>query len=53
MSDDDWKKPSDYEGITLDPEEALEREIAKSKALKVERLELRNRVEALDQENAR
>ena len=53
MSDDDWKKPPDDEGITLGPEEALEREIAKSKALKVERLELRNRVEALDQETAR
>ena len=53
LSDDDWKKPPDDEGITLGPEEALEREIAKSKALKVERLELRNRVEALDQETAR
>jgi len=53
VSDDDWKKPSDYEGITLGLEEALEREVAKSKALKVERPKPRNRVEALDQEIAR
>ena len=52
MSDDDGKRPSDHEGITLGPEEALEREIAKPKALKVERLKIRNRVDALDQENA-
>ncbi|QPJ60562.1 MAG: hypothetical protein G3M70_01130 [Candidatus Nitronauta litoralis] len=51
----------DYEpgGITMGPEERLEREIAKSKSLKVERLQLRDRisrleekVEALDRENS-
>lgn len=47
------KSPPDDESITLGPEEALEREYAKSIALKVECLKLRNRVEALDLENAR
>ncbi len=52
---------SDFEpgGITMGPEERLDREIAKSKALKVERLQLRDqvsrleeKVEALSRENS-
>ncbi len=46
-----WDEPSENDGITLGPEEALEREIAKSKALKVERLQLRDQVERLTAEN--
>lgn len=49
---EDWRDPVEDEGITLGPEEALQREIEKSKALKVERLQLRNRVETLEQEKS-
>jgi hypothetical protein len=45
---ENWKEPLDDDGLTLGPEEALEREIARSKALKVERLQLRDRVEKLE-----
>jgi len=45
---ENWKDPLDDDGLTLGPEEALEREIARSKALKVERLQLRDRVEKLE-----
>jgi len=47
MSESDWQPPSEGEGFTLGPEDALAREIEKSKALKIERLQLRNQVEAL------
>ena len=45
---------SDYEpeGLTLGPEERLEREIARIKALKVERLQLRDRVARLESQVA-
>lgn len=53
MPDDEgWNPPPEDEGITLGPEEALDREIAKSKSLKVERLKLRNRIETLEQEKS-
>ena len=39
-------------GITLGPEEALLREIEKNKALKVEKLGLKNEIEKLRQENS-
>ena len=39
---DEWQDISEDDGITLGPEEALAREIAKSKALKVERLQLKD-----------
>ena len=48
---DEWQDISEEDGITLGPEEALEREIAKSKALKVERLQLRDQVERLSAQN--
>ncbi len=50
---DEWKEPADDDGVTLGPEEALAREISRSKALKVERLKLRDRVEKLEGEVAR
>ena len=48
---DEWQNTPEDDGITLGPEEALEREIAKSKALKVERLQLRDQVERLTTQN--
>jgi len=49
---DDWQDIPGDGGLTLGPEDALEREIARSKALKVERLQLRDRVEKLECEVA-
>ncbi len=48
---DKWQDISEDDGITLGPEEALAREIAKSKALKVERLQLKDQVERLTAQN--
>lgn len=48
---DEWQDTPEEDGITLGPEAALEREIAKSKALKVERLQLKDRVEQLTTQN--
>ncbi len=48
---DEWQDTPEDDGITLGPEEALEREIAKSKTLKVERLQLRDQVERLTSQN--
>lgn len=48
---DEWQDTPGEDGITLGPEEALGREIAKSKALKVERLQLKDRVEQLTTQN--
>jgi len=48
---DEWQDNPEDDGITLGPEEALEREIAKSKGLKVERLQLRDQVDRLSAEN--
>jgi hypothetical protein len=48
---DEWQDTSEDDGITLGPEAALEREIAKSKAMKVERLQLRDQVERLNAQN--
>ena len=45
----DWQEPMEDDGLTLGPEEALAREIARSKALKVERLQLRDRVQRLEE----
>lgn len=47
---EEWNDPPESEGITRGPEEALEREIARSKALKVERLQLRDQLETLQNE---
>lgn len=53
MSDENWKEPREENGITLGPEEALRKEIEKSKNLKLERLKLRDEIEKLRSENAR
>ena len=46
----EWENQFEEDGITLGPEEALRREIEKSKALKLDRLKLRNQVEKLQGE---
>ncbi len=48
---DEWQDIPEDNGITLGPEEVLAREISKSKALKVERLQLRDQVDRLTAEN--
>ncbi len=48
---DEWQDIPEDDGITLGPEEVLAREIAKSKALKVERLQLKDQVERLTAHN--
>ncbi len=50
--DNSWNEPMDDDGVTLGPEAALQREIQKSKQLKVERLQLQDRLETLKTENA-
>ena len=42
-----WEEPKEEDGLTLGPEEALQREIEKSKTLKVDRLRLRDEIEKL------
>ena len=42
-----WEEPKEEDGLTLGPEEALQREIEKSKTLKVDRLRLRGEIEKL------
>ena len=45
-----WEEPKEEDGLTLGPEEALQREIEKSKTLKVDRLRLRDEIEKLKTE---
>ena len=45
-----WEEPKEEDGLTLGPEEALQREIEKSKTLKVDRLRLRDKIEKLKTE---
>lgn len=48
MTDENkWQEPLEDDGVTLGPEEALRREIEKSKSLKVERLKLKDEIEKL------
>lgn len=48
MTDENkWQEPFEDDGVTLGPEEALRREIEKSKSLKVERLKLKDEIEKL------
>jgi hypothetical protein len=42
-----WEEPKEEDGLTLGPEEALQREIEKSKNLKIDRLHLRDEIEKL------
>ena len=48
---DDWEKPYEDDGVTLGPEDALCREIEKSKMMKVETLRLKDNIEKLKAEN--
>lgn len=48
---DDWKNPYEEDGVTLGPEEALLRETEKTKALKVEKLQLKDTIEKLRNKN--
>ena len=52
MSDDDekWEEPPEDNGLTLGPEETLQREIEKSKSLKVDRLRLKDEIEKLKEQ---
>ncbi|MGV7221622.1 MAG: hypothetical protein ACQ9MH_08865 [Nitrospinales bacterium] len=50
MSNDEWDDNYEEDGVTLGPEEALQREIQKSKSLKIDKLQLRNEVEKLQLE---
>jgi len=47
----EWREIPEDEGLTLGPEEALAREIQKTKSLKVERLKLRDDIEKLQSKN--
>jgi hypothetical protein len=49
--EDEWEETFDEDGVTLGPEEILNREIQKSKNLKVERLQLKDEIEKLRAEN--
>ena len=49
--EDSWKNPYEEDGVTLGPEEALLRETEKTKALKVEKLQLKDTIEKLKLKN--
>ena len=49
--EDNWENPYEEDGVTLGPEEALLRETEKTKALKVEKLQLKDTIEKLQSEN--
>lgn len=49
--DNNWEKPYEDDGLTLGPEDALRREIEKSKTLKVEKLQLKDTLEKLKSDN--
>ena len=46
-NDEKWEEPLEENGLTLGPEESLQREIEKSKSLKVDRLRLKDEIEQL------
>ncbi len=48
---EDWSENPENDGITLGPEEALRREIEKSKSLKVEKLQLKDALEKAHAKN--
>jgi len=49
--EDNWVNPYEEDGVTLGPEEALRRETEKTKALKVEKLQLKDTIEKLQSKN--
>ena len=52
MNDDDkrWEEPLEDNGLTLGHEETLQREIEKSKSLKLDRLRLKDEIEKLNEQ---
>ena len=48
--DEKWEEPPEDNGLTLGPEETLQREIEKSKSLKVDRLRLKDEIEKLKEQ---
>ena len=46
-NDEKWEEPREENGLTLGPEESLQREIEKSKSLKLDRLRLKDEIEQL------
>ena len=46
-NEEKWEEPLEDNGLTLGPEETLQREIEKSKSLKVDRLRLKDEIEKL------
>ena len=46
-NEEKWEEPLEENGLTLGPEESLQREIEKSKSLKVDRLRLKDEIEQL------
>ena len=49
-NDEKWEEPPEDNGLTLGPEESLQREIEKSKSLKVDRLRLKDEIEKLKEQ---
>ena len=49
--EDNWENPYEDDGVTLGPEEALLKETEKTKALKVEKLQLKDTIEKLQSKN--
>jgi len=49
--EDHWENPYEEDGVTLGPEEAFLRETEKTKALKVEKLQLKDTIEKLQSKN--
>ena len=49
--EDNWGNPYEEDGVTLGPEEALLKETEKTKALKVEKLQLKDTIEKLQSKN--
>jgi hypothetical protein len=49
-NEEKWEEPLEDNGLTLGPEETLQREIEKSKYLKVDRLRLKDEIEKLKEQ---
>ena len=49
-NEEKWEDPLEENGLTLGPEETLQREIEKSKSLKVDRLRLKDEIEKLKEQ---
>ena len=49
-NEEKWEDPFEENGLTLGPEETLQREIEKSKSLKIDRLRLKDEIEKLKEQ---